>query len=427
MRLNAFCLSFAGAFALAANAATGDSPPVDLRALLEELDRTSPELLEARTRIEAAELLPEQRSALPDPKLSVSYTNDTVDDLTLGDSEFSNLSVGWEQEVPSRRVRRSAGAVAEAQAETFRASTAAASARERARVISLYAELWRVDRTRELLEESRQVLATAAASAEARYDAGDGPQESLIRAQNALRRVGLEASELTLERRRAEISLAAALGRAGTPEFGAVAELPDAPGPLDANEAAKAAASASPAVLESRALEHEAAYELEDASAQRQAQFSWMAAYQYRGGLDPMVAGGFAVRLPVWKNRKQARAIATAEISRTAAALGESRAEISAASEARALVVEVDSIDERLRLYQEALVPQAAAALESANAAFGAGRADMSLVLTALAQWIADRRGILALTAQRTANLAALEAVTARRLLTIPDSGGCHE
>ena len=68
--------------------------------------------------------------------------------------------------------------------------------------------------------------------------------------------------------------------------------------------------------------------QLDDARVQVKPAFSWLAAYQFRGGLDPMVMGGFSVRLPVWKDRNQERAIAGAEIERTAAAHDRAKSEI---------------------------------------------------------------------------------------------------
>ena len=114
-------------------------------------------------------------------------------------------------------MRDRAAAVARAEAETLRASTTTAELRLRAKVIALYAELWRLDRTRALLDERRTLLTTAAAAVQARYESGEGIQEGLIRAQTALRRTDLELEELALARRRAEIALGAALGRAERP------------------------------------------------------------------------------------------------------------------------------------------------------------------------------------------------------------------
>ena len=94
-----------------------EPPPADLAAMLSEVDAANPEILAGRARAQGALEAPLRLQALPEPKLSVSYTNDGLDDLTLGSSEFSNLTIGWEQSVPLKSVRDAASGVAKADAE----------------------------------------------------------------------------------------------------------------------------------------------------------------------------------------------------------------------------------------------------------------------------------------------------------------------
>ena len=423
MRIVTVCLLLATACGLAGSSHAGDRAPIDLPSLLDEVERASPELLAIQARAEAAAAVAPSRDTLPDPSLSVTYTNDGLSGFTLGSSEFSNLTASWEQEVPAKSVRGSAAAVARAEAETLRASSATARAGLRARVVTLYVELWRIDRIGELLAESRALLTTSAEVARARYESGEGIQEGLIRAQTAVRRVDLDVLELALTRRQVEIALGAALGRDGDPEFGPARALPEAAVPLDAEGLADSAEASSPSVKESSAKELAAAAQLEDARVQTKPTYSWVAAYQFRGGLDPMVMGGFSVRLPVWKDRKQERVIAGAAMESTAAQLARRQAEVAARASARSLVAEVASIDGRLRLYREAIVPQSTAALDAAEAALASGRAEMSLVLDDFDRWIGARRETVALSARRITTVAELEAVTGRQLLGMPGEG----
>jgi outer membrane protein TolC len=423
MRCAVVCVVALAACGLPGPSAAGDRAPLDLSALLDEVERASPQLLALDARVAASREGATQREALPDPLLSASYTNDGLSGFTLGDSEFTNLTVGWEQEVPSRTLRRRTADVSRAEAETLRASIDTLRVRLRARVITLYAELWRFDGMRRILEESRALLTTAAQAAQARYESGEGIQEGLIRAQAAVHRVDLAIEELSLERRQAEIALGSALGRADDPGFGTAADLPTVSEPIDVEDVAAGAAAASPDVLEASARERFAEARLDDARVQAKPVFSWLAAYQFRGGLDPMVMGGFSVRLPVWKSRNQARGVAGAEFERTAAAHDRSQSEILARSGARSIAAEVESIDVRLRLYREAVLPQAAAAFESAQAAFSSGRAEMFLVLDDLDRWVGARREELQLSSRRVEAIASLEAATGRTFLESPRSG----
>lgn len=424
MRIAVVCFVVASGCCVVRPVVAGDRAPVDLSSLLDEVESSSPQLLAMRARAEAAANLAPQREALPDPKLTVSYTNDGLSAFTLGSSEFSNLTAGWEQEVPAKGVRERSAAVATAQAEAMRASTTTLRARLRARVIALFAELWRIDHTRVLVEEGRTLLVTAQAAAQARYESGEGIQEGLIRAQTAVRVVDLELEELSLTRRRAEIALGAATGRAEDPAFGPARELPQVSRPIDAEGLAAGAAASSPDVLLTAAQERAAAAQLDDARVQVKPTYSWVAAYQFRGDLDPMVMGGFSVRLPVWKDRKQERAIAAASIEHAAAGHDREQAEIAARTEARELTAAIRSIDVRLRLYREAIVPQSAAAFEAAGAALSSGRAEMFLVLDDFDRWIGARREEIALSAKRVATVASLEAITGTELFELPAGGG---
>ena len=76
--------------------------PLDLAALLAEAERANPDLLARTARAQAAEEIPSQRGALPDPMLSISYTNDGLDAFTLGSSQFSNVTARWDQTIPAR-------------------------------------------------------------------------------------------------------------------------------------------------------------------------------------------------------------------------------------------------------------------------------------------------------------------------------------
>ena len=423
MRYQPVVLVVVAACLLARPVGAGDSAPLQLADLLDEAERASPQLAAMRARVEAAEIGASAREALPDPTLSTVYTNDGLTSFTLGSSEFTNLTVSWEQEVPGRSVRGSSAAVAHAQANALQAGSATASARLRARVITLFAELWRLDRTRVLLVESRALLTTAAEAAGARYESGEGIQEGLIRARIAVRRLDVEIEELALERRTAELALGEALGRANDPEFGPAGELPDLAEPIDVEGLTAAGAASSPEVREYVSRERAAEVALDDARVQVKSTYSWMAAYQFRGGLDPMVMGGFSVKLPVWKDRKQERAIAAAEIERTAAVREREETELRASAGTRGRAAETASLDLRLRLYREAIVPQSMAAFESANAAFGSGRAEMFLVLDDLDRWTGARRDELTLSARRVEAIASLEAMTGTTLFAIPGSG----
>lgn len=400
-----------------------DLEPADLEAFLEEVGTANPEALALAARARAATEVPGQLEALPDPMLSVSYTNDGLDGITLGSSQFSNLTVGWEQDVPFRSVRTRAADVARADADAAQVSVGALAARLRTRIVALYADLYRTDRSTDLVAEGREMLATGLASARARYEAGDGIQEELLRAQTEIRKLELAAETLRRERRAVEIAIGEALGRSESLSLGRAVALPDGRLPDDRAALVTAAVATAPDVREADSQARRAEAAVESARSQNRPEFSWVAAYQFRGGLDPMVMGGFGVRLPVWKDRKQARAVAGSEANLDATRLERRRAAVRAAAEAESLLNDVVSAERALRLYREAILPQDIATLEAARAAFSAGKAPIGLLVDDTRRWLDDRSDALALEVRRVQDLAALESVAGTPLLDIASAG----
>ncbi len=416
--------SFLVVWALVCASASAAPPPTELRALLEEVERASPTLLALDARAEAAREGAPYASALPDPKLSVIYTNDGLDEWTLGESEFANLSFGWEQERPHREVRRRAVAVADADAHVASAEGASARARLRERVVTLYAALWRSDRETELIEDARVLLTALAESARVRYEAGEGIQETVLTAQTAARRVEVVLDEVARARRAAEIELGAALGRDRAPAFGPTLGLPAFEEPDDPTAWTEAAAADDPDVLLSRSRERRADAAIDDAGIQAKPTWSWLAAYQNRGSLDPMVVVGATVRLPIRADRRQSHAVAQATLERRAAGYARAQAEIDARARVRDRIDELESLARRARLYREAIVPQDEAALAAAQAAIAVGRAPIALGLASAARLVDDRRALVVLEAQRIQAAAAVERVLGRPLLDVPSAGG---
>jgi outer membrane protein, heavy metal efflux system len=423
MRQLVRCLSFLVVSALARGAAAEAPPSTDLAALLTEAEQASPELLALGARVEAAREGAPFRSALPDPKLSAVYTNDGLDQWTLGESEFSNLSLGWEQEMPYRKVRRRAAAVAEADVEVASAGARSARARLRERIVTLYTALWRSDREAQLLEDARGLFAALAESARVRYEAGEGIQQTVLLAQIEARRVDVLLDEVVRARRAAEIELGAALGRNDDPRFGPTLDLPTFALPDDPAVWTEAAVAEDPDVLLSRSRERRADAAIDDAQIQTKPTWSWLAAYQNRGSLDPMVVVGTTVRLPIRPDRRQAHAVAQATLERRASGQERAQAEIDARARVRDRIDEIASLERRARLYREAIVPQAEAALAAAHAAIGVGRAPMALGLESATRLIADRRALVALDAERIRAVATIERALGRPLLDLGSAG----
>ncbi|HEU4401882.1 MAG TPA: TolC family protein [Candidatus Polarisedimenticolia bacterium] len=405
-----------------------EAPPADLAALLHEAATGSPALRASAARLEAARAQPSQALAPPDPEASVTYLNDGVSRFTLGDSEFSALSLTWTQEVlhpgKLRRSGEAAGAgIAVAARDLDRARLEVLAA-----VKSGYADLYRLDEARAVLAETRAVLETLQEGARRRYEVGQGIQESVLKAQTEILRLEAESARLDQERTAAEARLNAAVGRAADTPIGAATGLPQAMLPDDADALAGAALDASPFVgrLEAEVRRGEAM--VARARLDLKPDFTWSATYQYRGDLDPMVGGMFGLRLPIHRERRQAQALLQAQSELEAARHDLAAEKVKIPAAIRELVSRVERGDRLLVLIGQGLIPQAKSMLESALTSYGVGRIGFLDVLNDLTTLLRARLELASQRAERFQALAELEPLLGREVIRaapdVADAGG---
>jgi len=394
--------------------------PADLGFLLRQAAATSPLLRAAGARLESARHAPSQAQAPPDPEIILSYLNDGVSRLTLGESEFSTLSITWTQELRYPGKLAGAGEVAALDAERAAADFERQRLLVGAAVKTAYADLYRLDRTRAILDETRSILATLSDSARKRYEIGEGIQESVLKAQTRILRLEAEIARVEQDRRTAEVRLNAAIGRTADTPIGPATTLPEATLTGDPEELADAAAGASPEIAAMDAMARRAEAGLRLARLDLHPDFIWSASYQNRDGLDPMVMGSLGVRLPLHRDRKQAQAVAQKESEVLAARQDLAEVRVRTRAAVGELVSRVQRADRLLLLLREGVVPQAESTLESARASYVAGRIDLLDVLDDLSALLNDRIEIAAQEAERLQAFSALEPLLARELIRVP-------
>jgi len=403
----------------AERSAPGIVPPADLASLIEEAQAGHPALKAASARLQAATSLSSQAEAPPDPEISVSYVNDGVSSFTLGESEFSTLSLTWTQEVPYPGKLGGAGKIA-AQA-TERASRELDLVRLEiaSTVKSAYADLYRLDRVGAILEETRAVLDSLAQTAMRRYEVGLGIQENVLKSQTGILRVEAELIRIHQDRRAAEARLNAAVGRSAGIPVGAAAALPEGALPPDPGALAEIAVAASPEIsaLAAAVRQREAGAHL--ARLELKPDFLWSASYQNRGGLEPMVAAMFGVRLPLYRERKQSQALLQADSELQAARHELSDRQIRIRASVAEMVSRVERAARLAILYEQGVIPQARGTLESALASYAVGRIAFLDVLNDLTVLLESRIELASQEADRLQALAALEPLVAMEIVPV--------
>lgn len=410
-----------------ARAAAADEPA--LAALVSEALAGNPDLKALEQSVAAARARPQQARALPDPMLSIGYTNEGWSP-TLGTMEDTNLSVMVGQNLPWPGKRALRGAIAERSAEQVAQRLERARLSVAASVRRAYYGLRQARMLLELVQDQERVWTQIEGVARARYTVGQGVQQDVLRTQIEVTRVG----QLAAEQRADEAILRAELNRL----LGRPAEAPLEP-------AATAPASLEPAALEplGTAFERLRAISPELAAARSAVEgarlavdlarkdfkpdLTVQAGYMNRGGLDPMWQAGIGINLPLARGRRKA-------------ALAEAQAELSAAEQRVAAteqqlrfrtqerLARLESIDRQVQLYEQGVLPQSSLSMEAAIASYQSGRVPFVSVLESLGTLYADRGALVRLIAARGQVLASieeasLEATTAAPAMA-PLSGG---
>ncbi len=370
--------------------------PIEQALIAEALER-NPDVLVARAMVQEAGARPAQAAALPEPMLSVFYTNEGWAP-TLGSNEFTTLGFLWSQELPGRGKRGARGEVARYDAALAEAQLARVRLGVAAAVRRGYHELIHARELQALLRDQEALLAVVSESARERYTVGQGTQAEVLRVQAERIRLG----QMRAERVATETVQLAELNRllARPPGTRLATDTHPALQPLaqSLDELLVAAEALSPELRAAQQSVERDRAGLALANRAGQPDWSVQAGYQNRGGLPGMWQAGFGVRLPLWRGAVQA-GIAEAD-ARTRASeqrLASTRLSLRVRTEER--LARARAVEEAAELYAKGLLPQDRLAYESALAAFEAGRGSFAAVLEALAVFFRDRETELRLLA----------------------------
>ena len=379
-------------------------PPSDpvLSELIEQSLAARPELRQAQEQVHAERQRIPQAGALPDPVLSLGIQNDGFDSIQVGKMETSFYQIMLSQGVPWPGKRGLRTDVARLAADAVEAGVARIRLSTEASVRRAYLDLLLARDRLALLDELEALWHKSAAIALTRYEAGDGAQSDVLRAQLELnrlrqRRWALQAQERSsvqaLNRLRASPLDQPVATRIGVRDLGAPA-LPELE--LAIADAAARSPELAQARLEAARADKQAAL----ARRERFPDLSVNAGVMPRGGLEPMWLAGIAFNLPVWSGRKQGRAVEETRARAAAGTFGvealEQALHLRVAERRTALASLLDTV----RLYSDGLLLQSQMTVESTLAQYRVGKVTFASVLDANAGYIGDKEGYLAALAE---------------------------
>jgi outer membrane protein TolC len=427
-----------GLFLILAVEVTGaqTAPPTTERLGLGQLYRAveaaNPRIVAAGALAQAADarIAPARRP--PDPQLQFGLMNRSLPGFGLADPLGMN-QVQLMQMVPFPGKLRMAGQVASARADAERARATDVSWDVRARAAMAFYELYQMDRSLLVAEETLRILHDLAATVRTMYGVGEGRQADVLRAQVEIARMSEDITRMRTERISAAARLNAllALDPSAPVGFPVRPTFPDTLPPLDSliAEAERNRPMVQAAVAEVRAAD--AGVRL----AKREIWPDLQVGVQYGqrpmdGGTDRMVSLMLGLNVPIFAGSRQLA------MRREAAAMRQMAAADLDAMQAdtRGRVAELYANAERARrlggLYRGTILPQAHTTVASALAAYRVGGVDFMTLLDDQMTVNQYRQDLFALEAQRGQALAELEMLLSRPLFNPDDavlaSGGAQ-
>jgi len=365
-------------------AAGVEGPGEGLEAWIAEALERNPEISAARmAREEALERLPLARS-LADPMIAVELMR--MDSLRL--DEVDERVVMVSQRLPWFGKRGARGDQAQRMADAAGLRVLELQRRIRSEVVAAHAQLWAARRAAEIQRDTVVLLQQFEAIARARYEAGDGLQADVLRAQ--VRLDTLQAELLTREQE-AEVARARVNRLLGAPT-GTPRPTGDAPAvaaPTAALEALVEQARGSRFTLHARVQEiaaREAA--VREARLQRAPDIELrVGARQMSGRSDVGLDTGIALNLPwIWREGT------TAGIREAEAALAGARERLRDEQdrldlEISELYQSVDAGWRTLQLFEGTVLPRTRELVASTRSAYEAGRVTLLELVEAQKSW----------------------------------------
>lgn len=356
---------------------------LELAELLAIARADNPAIRAARARAGAMQQRPVQEGTLPDPMLGVRFHNETFDEITWGDSEFSYLELALEQEIPFPGKLGLREQIASREAGRERAMRDATELMVLSEVASRYHEIALIERTTAILRESDAALDLIVRQASARYGVGMAAQQDVLRA--SLERGALRERMTMLEQKRAVAgaALGALLGRPSDDSlpgrFDFVAPAPIEP-LADLVERLRDRAPELRAAQEG-VLRSDAALDL--ARRDYFPDFALMGAYMNKQGLAAEWELGVRVNVPLYFWRRQRAAVTEQRLAKRAAERTRDGERLDLEARLRELHAMAETSGRLVELYDGSLIPQASLTLESARASYEVGSVDLLTTLNA--------------------------------------------
>jgi outer membrane protein TolC len=366
-------------------------------ALVAEALAHNPELAASRADARSAGERAHAAGILADPMLSVTYENDGSA-ISLGTEPMSRLEFMVQQAFPFPGRLGAVSRVAEADAKRAALRPERVGLALEGAVRRAYADLLEARENQRLVDEQIQTWGGVEEDIRARYAAGMGTQQDILRAQG-------EKTRLLQQRRRDEAAEGAAVAELrrllGRPLDAPVStERRLVPGtPLAVPDEAGAiarAVDATPEIRDAAAFAERSRSEADLSRRLAQPDLVVSAGYSYRGSLPLMWSAGVGVSIPIFGSKRSKPLVAGADAAAESAAAAEAAIRAIAQARAAERLIQMHQLAAEAKLDEDGVLVQDRLAVEAALASYRTGAVPFVTVLESLGTFFQDRRAAIA-------------------------------
>ena len=372
--------------ALAALPAAAQAPEarLSLQDLVREVMRSSPEIVAAQKRYEAARQRPTQEATLPEPTVSLGYTSvgKPYPGAGIGSQPQANAGLMVSQEVPFPGKLKLKGDIASKEADAEFQQYQAVQLDVVSRLKQAYYRLQNSYAALELLMHHRELFDALLQLAMDRYAGGLAAQSDVFKTQTQISVLQTRVVRLEQERHSREAEINAILNRpAGTPmgrpeDF----KLKDLTVTLD--ELFAAARRDSPMLVRDQKMIERLQLAVNMAKKEYDPDFTLNAGYYTMGSMGSMYEVRADVKIPLYFWRKQ-----SAGVNEQSSNLAQARRAYETTDQSLRYRIQDDFLVAQasaklMKIYSQTVAPQTSLALESSLLAYGEGRVEFLAVIS---------------------------------------------
>ena len=364
-----------------------EPPVIELDQLVAQVLERNRDIYVARRAWEAAQTRPLQESTLPNPTISIASVNSGILPLpgkSIGMEPQSYISPMVMQEVPFPGKLRLQGEIAKKEADSSGKLYEAARLKAVNEVKHAYFGLYQAEKSIATVEKNKRLLEQLAEIARVRYEVGSGLQQDVLKAQVEVTMLEERLIMFRLRRESYAARINQLINRPPDSPLGRVGEIEPSVLTLTLDQLYASAEEANPVLDSGRIMIDGSARRVDLAKKQYMPDFTVQAGYMYMGQFPNLWNVTVSAKVPLYFWRKERKGVEEAT-----AGLRGSKNEYEAMAqetfrEVKDEYLMLTSAERLMRLYKDAIVPQASLALESSLSAYRVGNLDF---LTILNNW----------------------------------------